>query len=47
MTALQKAQQTVERTRCRYLQPTNVQKLVNPMVELGNSWKKLRRRATL
>jgi hypothetical protein len=47
MAALQKDQQAVERSRCRYLQPTNVQKLVNPVVELGNSWKKLRRRETL
>jgi hypothetical protein len=27
--------------------PTIGQKLLNPMVELGESWKKLRRRATL
>jgi hypothetical protein len=37
MTALQKAQQAVERARCRYLQATNVQKMVNPVVELGTA----------
>jgi hypothetical protein len=31
----------------RYLHPTNGQKMVTPVVELGKSWKKLRRRATL
>jgi hypothetical protein len=36
-----------ERVRCRYLHPTNGQKLLPPVVELGNSWKKLSRRATL
>jgi hypothetical protein len=35
-----------ERVRCRYLQPANGQKLLIPVVELGKSWKKLRR-ATL
>ena len=33
-----------ERVRCRYLHPTNGQKLLTPVVELGKSWKKLRRR---
>ena len=32
---------------CRYLQPSNELKLVVPMVELGKSWKKLKRRTTL
>jgi hypothetical protein len=35
MTALQKTQQAAERVRCRYLHPTNGQKLLNPVVELG------------
>jgi hypothetical protein len=47
MTTLQKTQQAAERVRCRYLHPTNGQKLLIPVVELGESWKKLRRRATL
>jgi hypothetical protein len=47
MIALQKTQQAAERVRCRYLHPTNGQKLLNPVVELGKNWKKLRRRATL
>ena len=47
MTALGKFQQAAERVRDRYLQPTNGQKLLTPMVELGESWKKLRRRVTL
>jgi hypothetical protein len=47
MTALQKTQQVTERVRCRYLHTTNGQKLVTPVVELGESWKKLRRRVTL
>jgi hypothetical protein len=34
-------------TTCRYLHPTNEQKLLTPVTELGKSWKKLRRRATL
>jgi hypothetical protein len=42
-----KAQQVAERLRCRYLYPSNGQKLVTPVVELGKSWKKLRRRVTL
>ena len=47
MTALQKIQQAAKRVRCRYLHPTNGQKLLTPVVELGKSWKKLRMRATL
>jgi hypothetical protein len=47
MTALRKIQQAAERVRCRYLHSTNQQKLVTPVVELGKSWKKLRRRAIL
>jgi hypothetical protein len=47
MTALWKTQQAAERIRCRYLHPTNEQKLLTPMVELGKSWKKLRRRESL
>jgi aminoglycoside phosphotransferase len=31
MIALQKAQQAAERVRCRYLHPTNGQKLVTPV----------------
>jgi hypothetical protein len=41
MTALQKTQQAVERVRCRYLHPTNGQKQLTPVVELGmaeRSW---------
>jgi hypothetical protein len=47
MTALWKTHQAVERVRCRYLHPINGQKLLTPVVELGKSWKKLRRRVTL
>jgi hypothetical protein len=47
MTALQKTKQTSERVRCRYLHPTNGQKLLTSVVELGESWNKLRRRVTL
>jgi hypothetical protein len=47
MTVLLKTQQAAERVRCRYLHPTNGQKLLTPVVELGESWKKLRRRVTL
>jgi len=42
-----KAQQAAERVRCRYVHPTNGQKLLIPLAELGKSWGKLRRRATL
>jgi hypothetical protein len=47
MTALRKTQQAAERVRCRYLHQTNGQKQLSPVAELGKSWKKLRRRATL
>jgi len=47
MTALQRTQQAAERVTCRYLHPTNGQKLLTPVNELEKSWKKLRRRATL
>jgi hypothetical protein len=40
MTALRKTQETAERVRCKYLHPTNGQKLLTPVVELGKSWKK-------
>lgn len=45
--SLQKTQQAAEGVRCRYLHPANEQKLLTPVVELGESWKKLKRRATL
>jgi hypothetical protein len=47
MTALQKTQQAAERVRCRYLHPTNGQKLLTIVVGLGKSWKKLRKSVTL
>ena len=47
MTTLWKTQQAAERVRCRYLHPTNEQKLLTPVVESGKSWKMLRRRVTL
>jgi hypothetical protein len=47
MIALRKTQQAAETVRCKYLHPTNGQKMLSPVVELGKSWKKLRRRATL
>jgi hypothetical protein len=47
MTVFQKTQQAAERVKCRYLHPTNGQKLLTTMVKLGKSWKKLRRRVTL
>ena len=37
MTILQKTQQTAERVRYRYLHPTNGQKLLAPVVELGKA----------
>jgi hypothetical protein len=37
MTALRKTQQAVERVRCRYLHPTNGQKQLTPVVELGKA----------
>ena len=36
-----------ERVICRYLYPTNGQKLLTPVVELGGRWKKLRKRVIL
>jgi hypothetical protein len=48
MTVLSKNQQVAERVRCsRYLHPTNGQKLLIPVAELRESWKKMRRRANL
>ena len=47
MTALRKTQQAAERVRCRYLHPSDGQKLLTLEVELGESWKKLRKRVTL
>jgi hypothetical protein len=47
MTVLQKTQQAAERVRYKYLHPTNGQKLLTPIVELGKSWQKLRRKVTL
>jgi hypothetical protein len=47
MTILQTTQQAAERVRGRYLHPTNGQKQLTPVVELGKIGKKLRRRATL
>ena len=35
MTDLQKTQQAAESVRCRYLHPTNGQKLLTPVLELG------------
>ena len=46
MVVLQEAQQAAERVRYGYLHPTNGQKPGTPVVELGKSWEKLRRRAT-
>jgi hypothetical protein len=37
MAALQKTQQATERVRCRYLHPTNRQKQLIPVVELGKA----------
>ena len=47
MTALWKTQQAAERVRCSYLYLINGQKQLTPVVELGKSWKKQRKRATL
>jgi hypothetical protein len=44
MTTLRKTQQAAERVICRYLHPTNV--MLTPVVELGKSWKKVKRRVT-
>jgi hypothetical protein len=46
MAALLKTQQAFEKVRCRYFHPTNGQKLEKAVVELGKTWKKLRRRVT-
>ena len=43
MITLQKTQWAVERVRCRYLHPTNGQKLLTPVVELRKGRRKLRR----
>jgi hypothetical protein len=45
MAALGEAQQAAEKVRFRYKYPANEQKPETPLVELGESWKKLRRRA--
>ena len=34
----------MKRVRCRYLHLANEQKLLTPVVELGKTWKKLRRK---
>ena len=47
MTALWKIQQAAERVRCKYLHPTDGQKLLTIVVEIKKSWKKLRRKETL
>jgi hypothetical protein len=47
MTVLQKTQQAAERVSYRCLHPTNGQKQLTSVVELGKSWKKLKRRMTL
>ena len=44
MATLQETQQAAKRARCIYLYPTNGEKLESPVMELGKSWKKLRRR---
>ena len=47
MTVLPEAQQAAERVKCRYINPTNGQKVGTPVVELGEGWKKLKRKVTL
>ena len=47
MITCQKTHQAAERVRCKYLHPTSGQKLLTPVVELWESWKKLRNRAIL
>jgi hypothetical protein len=37
MTVLGKTQEAAKRVRCRYLHPTNEQKLLTPVVELGKA----------
>jgi hypothetical protein len=44
--SLQEAQQAAEKVRCRYIYPTNGQKLETPVVELEEGWKKPRKRTT-
>ena len=46
-TALWKTRPAAERVRCRYLHPTNGQKQLTSVVELGKCWKKLRRSVIL
>jgi hypothetical protein len=46
MTTFWKTQQAAERVRGRYLHPTNGQKLLTPVVELGKGWKKLRKKGS-
>jgi hypothetical protein len=46
-TALWKTQQAASRVRCRYLHPTNGQRLRTSVVELVEGWKKMWRRVTL
>jgi hypothetical protein len=48
MTALKRPNKQLKKSNADiYIQPMDRQKLLNPMVELGKSWKKLRKRATL
>jgi hypothetical protein len=47
MTVLGKTQEAAKRVRCRYLHPTNGQKMLTPVVELEKGWKKLRMKMTL
>ena len=47
MTTFRKIQQAAARVRCRYLHPTNGQKLLTPLVVFRKCWKKLRRGVTL
>jgi hypothetical protein len=46
MMTIQEAQQAAEKVRCRYLHPSNGQKLGTPVVELEKGWKKVGRRVT-
>jgi hypothetical protein len=43
----QNTQQVAQRFKCRYLHPTNGQTLLAAVIELGENWKKLRRRVNL
>jgi hypothetical protein len=47
MNARQKIQQAAERVICRYFHPPYGQKLLTHVVQLGKTWKKLRKRVTL